>query len=72
MLRSRLKEIADKRNISIREISRDIDHSFEVVRRMYNDTMERYPRDLLDKLCAYLGVTTGELLEYVETKKSPE
>jgi DNA-binding Xre family transcriptional regulator len=73
MLRSRLKELADQRNIkSIRQISRDIDHDFEVVRRMYNDTMERYPRDLLDKLCAYLGVTTGELLEYVETKNTSD
>ncbi|WP_025847566.1 helix-turn-helix domain-containing protein [Paenibacillus ehimensis] len=64
MIRSKLKEIADSRGLSIRQIATGSDCHFEVVRRMYNDTMERYPRDLLDKLCEFLEVDVGDLLEY--------
>lgn len=61
-LRSNLKALADARGVSIRELARDIDYRFESVRQLYNDEMERYPRDLLAKLCAYFGVTVAELL----------
>lgn len=64
MIRSKLKDIADQRDLSIREIARDSGCHFEIVRRMYNDTMERYPRDVIDRLCTYLEVEVGDLLEY--------
>lgn len=62
ILRSNLKALADARGVSIREVARAIDYRFESVRQMYNDEMERYPRDLLAKLCGYFGVTPAELL----------
>lgn len=68
MIRSKLKMIADARDLSIRQIARETGSHYEIIRRMYNDTMERYPRDVLDKLCAYLGVGIGDLLEYVRDK----
>lgn len=61
-IRSNLRTLADQRGLSIREIARDIDYRFESVRQMYNDEMERYPRDLLAKLCVYFGVTAADLL----------
>ncbi|WP_035988973.1 helix-turn-helix domain-containing protein [Brevibacillus borstelensis] len=61
MLRSNLKALAEARGVSIREIARSIDYRFDSVRAMYNDEMERYPRDLLAKLCDYFGVTVAEL-----------
>ena len=61
-VRSNLKALADARGVSIREIARDIDYRFDSVRQMYHDEMERYPRDLLTKLCVYFGVTPAELL----------
>lgn len=69
MIRSKLKAITDARGLSIRQLAEEADCHYEVVRRMYNDTMERYPRDLLDKLCAYLKVTPGELLEHIDETK---
>ncbi|CAM4469711.1 helix-turn-helix domain-containing protein [Paenibacillus xylanexedens] len=68
MIKSNLKNILDSRgnNISIRELARELDCQFETIRRFYNDSMERYPRDVIDKLCKYLGVTPGELIVYVE------
>lgn len=64
MLRSKLKDIADARGLSIRQIAKDTGCHFEIVRRIYNDSMERYPRDVIDKLCTYLDVGVGELLEH--------
>lgn len=61
-LKSNLKQIMDARGLTIRQVSRDIDHRFGSVRQMYNDEMERFPRDLLAKLCTYLGVTPNDLL----------
>lgn len=61
-MRSNLKAILDERALSIRKVAADIGYNFEGVRRMYNDEMDRYPRDLLEKLCDYLGVEIDRLL----------
>lgn len=62
MIKSRLKNIADARGLSIRQIARDTNSHFETIRRIYNDDMQQYPRDIIDRLCSYLGVEVGELL----------
>lgn len=62
VIRSNLKEILDSRELSIRKVARDIDYRFDSVRQMYNDEMERYPRELLTKLCAYLECNIGDIL----------
>ncbi|MCM3131925.1 helix-turn-helix transcriptional regulator [Paenibacillus polysaccharolyticus] len=71
MIKSNLKHILDSQgnDISIRELARELDCQFETIRRFYNDTMERYPRDLIDKLCKYLNVTPGQLLVYVPSSE---
>ncbi|AYK64019.1 helix-turn-helix domain-containing protein [Bacillus subtilis] len=62
MIKSNLKPIIDERKISIRKLSRDINHEYPTVRKLYNDEMERYPRELLDKVCTYLDIELHELL----------
>ncbi|MBL3637591.1 helix-turn-helix transcriptional regulator [Bacillus sp. PS194] len=62
MIKSNLKLIIDERKISIRKLSRDINHEYPTVRKLYNDEMERYPRELLDKVCTYLNIELQELL----------
>lgn len=64
MIKSNLKEIIDSRGLSIRKVAGDLDYRFETVRRMYNNDLKHYPEDLIDKLCSYLGVEVGELLEH--------
>lgn len=64
MVKSNLKEILDARGLSIRKVSTDIGYRFETVRRMYNNDMKHYPQDLISKLCTYLDVGVGELLEH--------
>ncbi|MEX2460868.1 MAG: helix-turn-helix transcriptional regulator [Paenibacillaceae bacterium] len=66
MIHCRLKAILDQRGESIRKVSEAIEYRFESVRKLYNNTAPFYHRDLLDKLCTYLGVEIGELLEVVK------
>lgn len=69
MLHSKLKQILDNQDISIRQLAKDIDYRFESVRQLYNDEMERYPRDLLDRLCKHLNITLDQLFTIEEGKK---
>ncbi|MCY8988130.1 helix-turn-helix domain-containing protein [Bacillus atrophaeus] len=64
MIKSNLKPILDERKISIRQLSNDIDHAFVTVRKLYRDEMERYPRELLNKICTYLNIELHELLTF--------
>jgi putative transcriptional regulator len=71
-IRSNLKQIMDSRGISIRELARDIDYRFESVRQMYNDEMERYPRDLITKLCERLSCDVCDLLVFGELEEQKD
>lgn len=66
IIHSNLRAIAEARGVSIREIARDIGYRFESVRQMHNDEMERYPRDLLAKLCVYFSCGISDLLLLAE------
>lgn len=62
IIKSNLKPLADAAGLSVLRISKEIDYRYESVRQMYNNTLEHYPRELLQKLCEYLNATPGELL----------
>ncbi|MED2946046.1 helix-turn-helix transcriptional regulator [Bacillus subtilis] len=62
MIKSKLKTIIDQRKISIRKLSRDIDHEYPTVIKLYNDEMELYPRELFDKVWPYQNIELHELL----------
>lgn len=67
-IRSNLRQIIDQREIPIKKLARAIDYRFESVRLMYHDEMERYPRELLSKLCDHLNVGIDELLTLREAE----
>ncbi|HBS43500.1 MAG TPA: XRE family transcriptional regulator [Paenibacillus sp.] len=56
--------------LSIRKLAKDINYHFDSVRRMYEDEMVQYPRDLLLKLCLYFNVQPGELIGIEELNES--
>jgi DNA-binding Xre family transcriptional regulator len=66
MIRSNLKAILDERGLSIRKLAAEIEVNFELVRRLYNDETDRYPRELLTKICDHLGIEIGQLLVNVK------
>jgi len=59
---SKLKTILDERGLSIRKVASDTGLQFESVRRLYNDDTERFPREVLAKLCEYLNIKIEDLL----------
>lgn len=65
MIKSNLKQMVDDKSISIRQLSEEIDHGFETVRKMYNDELKHFPKDLLDKLCNYFECEPGDLIKRV-------
>lgn len=67
---NRIKEELDKRDITVREFARQIDYSFESVRRVVNDQASSYSRDLLDRTCRFLEMDVSDLIyfSYKETK----
>ncbi|TYS64469.1 helix-turn-helix transcriptional regulator [Sutcliffiella horikoshii] len=68
MIKTNLQTILDDKDISIRQVSRDIDYRLETVRLLYHNQLERIPKDLLDKLCSYLSVSPGDLLIYEDNE----
>ncbi|MFD2216404.1 helix-turn-helix domain-containing protein [Metabacillus endolithicus] len=68
-----VKEYNEKNaaSLSIRQLSVDIEEQYEVVRRLYNDDMERYPRRLLEKLCSYFNCRIDSIL-IIESSEKPQ
>lgn len=71
MVSSNLKSIVDSKGLSIRKVANDLDYRFETVRRMYNDDMQHYPRNLLELLCEYLECDISDLLKTDKEKAAP-
>jgi DNA-binding Xre family transcriptional regulator len=69
-IKSNLKALLDSREISVRKCSIDFEYRFESVRKMYNDDIEHFPKQLISKLCTYLEVEPGELI--VSEKSNPD
>lgn len=65
MLVFHVKEMADARRMSIRELSRRVDYRFETVRNVYHneyDKILRIPRELIERLCREFNCSVGELM----------
>lgn len=66
MVKNKLKIIMDSRHIGIREMARATGLAINTVSGLYHDTSKRVDLETLDKLCTFLGVAVGEILEHVE------
>lgn len=61
-----LKAILDERDISIRQLAKDVEMSFEPIRRLYNDKATQYQTNTIARICKVLDIELSELLEIVE------
>jgi putative transcriptional regulator len=64
MIRNRLSEIMGARRLKQAEVARGAGLLPKTVNKFYNDENDSFDRDVLDRLCAYLGVDVCELLVY--------
>ncbi|MDO7786920.1 helix-turn-helix domain-containing protein [Desulforamulus aquiferis] len=60
-MRSVFKPIIDDRGLSVSQVAKEIDYSEDILRQLYEDEMDCYPRDLLAKLCVYFGMPLSDL-----------
>lgn len=61
-VKSNLKAVLDKRNMSIRQLEALTKLQFETLRRLYNDTTVQYHRETLGTICEALNVEIGDIL----------
>ncbi|RXZ77226.1 XRE family transcriptional regulator [Paenibacillaceae bacterium] len=66
MIVNRLSEIMGRKRLSRRDVVRGTGLAINTVGGLYNGTAKRVDLETLDKLCFFLGVTVGEILEHSE------
>ena len=60
----RLKEILKAKKIGIYRLSRDSNIKYEILKKYYNNEMQRYDSDILAKICFCLNCEVSSLLKY--------
>lgn len=67
-VKSNLKEILDRRGMSIRQLSDKSGLPFETLRRLYNDQTKQYQQNTIGRICEVLNIELSELLILVNEK----
>lgn len=66
MVTCKLSAILGDRRIKVADVARDTGIARAVLDRWYHDRVASFDRDVLGRLCRYLGVSPGDLLKLVE------
>lgn len=66
MIRIHLSRLMGEKRLKIADLVRDTGLSRTTVARLYHEDSERIDLDTLEKLCRYLEVDVGDILEIVE------
>ncbi|HDX9587935.1 TPA: helix-turn-helix transcriptional regulator [Bacillus pseudomycoides] len=65
-VKSNLKEVLDKKGMSIRQLSDKSGLPFETLRRLYNDQTKQYQQNTIGRICEVLNIELSELLILVD------
>ena len=65
MVRLRVKELAEKRGISMSKLSRIADVSYKTIQQMFRDPYQGFNWRTLERVAKALGVEMGDLFENV-------
>jgi DNA-binding Xre family transcriptional regulator len=68
MLRLRIREIAEQKNISMSKLSRTADVNYKTIQLIWRDPYHGINTKTLERIAKALGVGTGDLLEDEEEK----
>jgi len=66
MITCKLSAVLGERRIKVSEVVTQTGIARAVVDRWYHDKANSFDRDVLGRLCSFLKVTPGELLQVVE------
>lgn len=66
MLRLRIREIAEEKNISMSKLSRTADVNYKTIQTIWRDPYHGINTKTLERIAKALGVPTSDLLEDYE------
>lgn len=66
MITCKLSAVLGERRIKVSEVVKETGIARAVIDRWYHDRANSYDREVLGRLCSYLKVKPGELLQVVE------
>lgn len=64
-----LSKLLGERKLRASEVARKTGINKNTLSSLYNENVSGIKFDTLEKLCAFLGCSIGELIEYVSKKK---
>ena len=70
MVRLSMDRYLNKRGITRYELAKRTNIKFQTIDRYYKNRVVRYDSYILDRICAVLECTPGDLIEYVRDDES--
>ncbi len=67
MIENRLSEILGRKRMNVSELARGAGISRSAAHKLYHDSGKSFDREVLAKVCGFLGVQVGDVLVYVPT-----
>lgn len=68
MIRLRIKEISEAKNVNMSQLSRRADVSYNTIRAIWDDDTKDVAVSTLEKIAQALGVSVHDLIEVVPDK----
>lgn len=68
MITIKLKEVAEKQGVKMYRLQKETGLDAGLIRRYWHNKTTSIDLRYLDRLCDYLGVATGDILEHTSTK----
>lgn len=68
MIKCHLSKLMGERKLKIVDVARDTGLHRNTITLLYDETAARVDLDAVDRLCAYFGVSVGELFEHQPNK----
>ena len=72
MVRLTIDKYLEQRGITRYELAKRTEVKFQTIDRYYKNRVIRYDSYILDRICAALGCSLGDILEYVEDEEGSE
>lgn len=70
MIRLTIDKYLDKCGITRYELAKRTDVKFQTIDRYYKNRVVRYDSYILDRICAALDCSLGDIIEYVKDSES--
>jgi putative transcriptional regulator len=65
VIENRLSEILGRKRMNVSELARGAGISRSAAHKLYHDTGASFDREVLSRVCGFLGVQVSDLLVYV-------